>query len=293
MYQVIGCLTERHDLLLVATAAAVCVLASVAAFALLGRAEAARGWERRIWLGFAAVAAGGGTWATHFVAMLGYDPGLPAAYDLALTLASAGVAVAAAAAGLGLYLARPAAAAGRAAGGGVVGLGVGAMHYLGMAALRMPGRIVFDTPLVAISVALGAALAAMAFAAAPQGGGPRLLGRSATLAALIAAVAVAGLLAALLAALVEARLALAASAAEAARRLRELADATFEGIAICDGSRIAEANQQLAEFLGRPRDTVVGAAITDVLSPAGGSDLAALLAEARTRPAAAALVGAD
>ena len=58
MYQVIGCLTERHDLLLVATAAAVCVLASVATFALLGRAEAARGWGRRIWLGLAAVAAG-------------------------------------------------------------------------------------------------------------------------------------------------------------------------------------------------------------------------------------------
>ena len=38
---------------------------------------------------------------------------------------------------------------------------------------------------------------------------------------------------------------------------------------------------------------MVGAAITDVLRPAGGSDLAALLAEARTRPVAAALVGAD
>jgi NO-binding membrane sensor protein with MHYT domain len=43
LYKVIGCLTERHDLLLVATAAAVCILASVATFALLGRAEAARG----------------------------------------------------------------------------------------------------------------------------------------------------------------------------------------------------------------------------------------------------------
>src|SRR4051812_49816604 len=101
----------------------------------------------------------------HFVAMLGYDPGLPAAYDLALTLASAGVAVAAAAAGLGLYLARPAAAAGRAVGGAVVGVGIGAMHYLGIAALRIPGHIVFDTPHLVISLALGAALAAVALAA--------------------------------------------------------------------------------------------------------------------------------
>ena len=38
---------------------------------------------------------------------------------------------------------------------------------------------------------------------------------------------------------------------------------------------------------------MVGAAITDMLRPAGGSDLAALLAEARTRPVAAALAGAD
>jgi diguanylate cyclase len=328
MYRVIGCLTDQHDLLLVAAAIVVCALASLAAFVLLERVEAAQGRRRWIWFSLAATAVGGGTWATHFVAMLGYNPGLPATYDFVLTLASVGIAIAASAVGLGMSLARPT-AAGRAAGGVVVGLGVGAMHYLGMGALLVPGQVLFDAPLVATSVVLGAALAAAAFATAPRGQRAHLLDRSVILAtaiivlhftgmgavtvlpdgalahhtgavldrrwlaALVAMVAVAALFGTLVAIWIDARFAIALRATEAARHLRGLADATFEGIAICDGPRITEANQQLAELLGRPRDEVIGTAIADILRPADGSDLAALLADVRSRPAAAALAGPD
>jgi hypothetical protein len=47
-------------------------------------------------------------------------------------------------------------------GGAMVGGGIAAMHYTGIAALEIPGRIIWDPVLVAVSIALGALIGAAA-----------------------------------------------------------------------------------------------------------------------------------
>jgi NO-binding membrane sensor protein with MHYT domain len=74
MYQVLNCLGYEHDLRLVALAGAVCLLACAVAVSLFHRARASQGRTRLKWMALDTVAAGCGIWATHFIAMLAYDP---------------------------------------------------------------------------------------------------------------------------------------------------------------------------------------------------------------------------
>ena len=102
MGRVIGCITEQHDPVLLGSALLVCALAWLVGFRLLARAEqvAPYSLSRRIRLGVASLAIGLGSWATHFMAAMAYDPGVPHGYDLGTTIASAELAVAGAAVGL-------------------------------------------------------------------------------------------------------------------------------------------------------------------------------------------------
>src|SRR6202161_1945956 len=88
MFRVYTCLTVDHDLWLVVLAAAVCFLASTVAVSLFQRAQATIGRTRLVWLGLDAAAAGCGIWATHFIAMLAYEPDISAGYNLGLTILS-------------------------------------------------------------------------------------------------------------------------------------------------------------------------------------------------------------
>src|SRR5216684_8523108 len=100
MFRVLTCLTGEHDWRLVVLAGLVCFLASVVAVSLFHRACATRGRARATWLGCAGAATGCGIWATHFIAMLAYDPGLPIAYNVGLTALSLLAAAAITGAGL-------------------------------------------------------------------------------------------------------------------------------------------------------------------------------------------------
>src|ERR1700675_2741299 len=88
MYRILTCLTVEHDWRLVVLAAGVCFLASGVAISLFHRAQVVTGRERLVWLSLDAAAAGFGIWATHFIAMLAYDPGIGASYNLGLTILS-------------------------------------------------------------------------------------------------------------------------------------------------------------------------------------------------------------
>ena len=104
MFRVYTCLTADHDWRLVLLAVAVCFLASAAAVSLLHRAQATTGRTRLAWLSLDAAAAGCGTWATHFIAMLAYDPGIGAGYNLVVTILSLLIAVLVTGVGLGVAL---------------------------------------------------------------------------------------------------------------------------------------------------------------------------------------------
>ena len=159
MFRVLSCLAVEHDLRLVAVAGLVCFLASLSAISLFNRARATAGSARVSWIAAAGVATGAGIWATHFIAMLAYEPGIPIAYDIWLTSASLAAAVAVTA--CGLAVATYGTSAFRVAGAGaIVGAGVATMHYLGMWAVELPGRITWAPDLVAASIVIGMALGA-------------------------------------------------------------------------------------------------------------------------------------
>src|ERR1700676_4891373 len=170
MFQVYTCLTVDHDWRLVVLAGAVCFLASAVAISLFHRAQATIGRTQLVWLTLDAAAAGCGIWATHFIAMLAYDPAIGAGYNFVLTILSLLIAVLITGAGLGAALLD----FGRwtaVGGGAVVGGGIAAMHYTGMMALEVPGRLTWAPNLVVASIALGIAFGAVAlhFAARRDG----------------------------------------------------------------------------------------------------------------------------
>jgi NO-binding membrane sensor protein with MHYT domain/signal transduction histidine kinase len=154
MFRVLTCLTGEHDLRLVVLAGIVCFLASVTAINLFHRARSTQAGARAAWLLTAGAATGCGIWGTHFIAMLAYEPGVATAYDIGLTVLSLVIAVGVTGVGLSVAVYCPSRWSAP-AGGGIVGAGVACMHYLGMWALEVPGRVTWWLDLVAVSVALG------------------------------------------------------------------------------------------------------------------------------------------
>ena len=158
MLRVLGCITGQHDLRFVAIAGLICAFASWTAVALLMRAGVTRNAARWRWIATAATVFGAGIWTTHFVAMLAYHSVLPITYDFVLTGLSIVIAIAFSGAGFSLLFTRK----WRLMGGAIVGLGISAMHYTGMAALRGPFVLAWDRDYVIASIAMGAALATLA-----------------------------------------------------------------------------------------------------------------------------------
>lgn len=159
MYRVIACLTEQHDYRLVALAAFICVASAFTAFWLLPLATETSGRRRQILVLLMSCSTAGGIWATHFVAMLAYDAGMPVSYDMKLTVASFLAAAATTWAGFSLVATDR---LGRVfAGGLIIGLGIAAMHFIGIAAIIIPGRLSWDPALVASSIGAGTLITAM------------------------------------------------------------------------------------------------------------------------------------
>lgn len=146
---------SSYNLFLVALSFVVSVMGSYTALQLATGIPGSRGKSFWLWLIGAAVALGGcGIWAMHFIAMLAYQLPMEVAYDTGLTILSMLIAVIVVGAGFFIV--------GRSGGkllllllaGLITGLGVASMHYMGMAAMQMPGEIVYDNTLVGISVVI-------------------------------------------------------------------------------------------------------------------------------------------
>src|SRR5215468_8183753 len=88
MLTVYDCIVTAHDLRFVGLAAAICALASFTAISLLHHVRRSTGNMRFAWLVVSATSTGFGIWATHFIAMLAFSPGMPTAYNVALTTLS-------------------------------------------------------------------------------------------------------------------------------------------------------------------------------------------------------------
>ncbi|WP_068088424.1 bifunctional diguanylate cyclase/phosphodiesterase [Novosphingobium rosa] len=142
------CLVDQHQPSLVLLAIIICLLTATGGLTLLRHAHQ-HGSE--LWALAAGVSTGFGVWAVHFVAMLGYTPGLDMAYRPGLTVASLVVAVAGVTLGLTLALRFPS-RSGLAVAACVTGLAIAAMHYIGASALDLPARLVWRPVMVGGSV---------------------------------------------------------------------------------------------------------------------------------------------
>src|ERR1700694_951617 len=292
MFKIYNCIAYAHDLRLVGLAAAICVLASFAAINLLHHARKSSGHMRGVWLAVSAVSSGFGIWATHFVAMLAFTPGIPSGYNVILTILSLIAAVLLTGAGLAVSLA-PNWRHGPWVGGAIVAGGIAAMHYTGMAAFEIQGLILWASALVATSIVLGAAIGAVALPVGLHGKEERWKIGGAVLLTLaicshhftaMGAVSIipdptmevsqsalpAGWLAvgAAIASFAIIGLALAGVVLDIrdhrrseleVSRMRDLANASVEGLLVCDGEVIVSVNTSFAVLTGLSTANLVGA----------------------------------
>jgi PAS domain S-box-containing protein len=145
-------LINSYNYALVALSVLIAMLASYAALSLAGRVTAAAGWTRAVWLLGGAVAMGTGIWSMHYIGMLAFILPVPVAYHWPTVLLSLCAAIVASA--IALYVvSRQMMNAFRALVGSVLmGAGIASMHYIGMAAMRLPAMCQFSSSLVVLSV---------------------------------------------------------------------------------------------------------------------------------------------
>jgi diguanylate cyclase (GGDEF)-like protein/PAS domain S-box-containing protein len=151
-----------YDYRLVAFSVLLAMLASYAALDLAGRVTAAQRWARAIWLSGGAVAMGLGIWSMHYIGMLAFRLPVDILYHYPTVILSLLAAIAASAVAL-FIVSRPRMGVEQEILGSVVmGIGIASMHYIGMAAMRLPAEMEYRRDRVAISVAAAIAVSLVA-----------------------------------------------------------------------------------------------------------------------------------
>jgi diguanylate cyclase (GGDEF)-like protein len=161
MMKVLGCIAYEHDPWFVVVALLVAAAGSWGTARLFVRSMSARGAQRSGWHFLTGISAAVAIWCTHFIAMLGFNPGVPVVFDTRLTMLSLLVAMLGATAGL-VVAADWRARFAPVTGGMIVGLAIALMHYTGMLAYRVEGIVTWNVPYVGSSIVLSVVLSAIA-----------------------------------------------------------------------------------------------------------------------------------
>lgn len=310
MFRVVECIASQHQHAVIFLAALVWAFGSIAFFVLLKRSMDCVEQRRRKWLITASCMAGFGVWATHFIAMMAYDGGMPLSFGPGLTLVSLLFVVMGFGASMQILGRHPDWKRSITA-GLITGSGIAAMHFTGMEAIIAPAQIRYEMPAVIIALFLVSISFSSAFHVfyrlhgvvkilIPAGFSIfgvlalHFIAMSATvlipdptqglsaqhsspdwLVIAIAAVTLAMIVALILSAIVDKML----------TDLRGLTDATLEGLAIVSQDRIIEVNRQLASLLGVSIENLLRSSPDHWLKPVDGKSLSA----ARDHPVEATL----
>lgn len=169
-------LMSSYDQLLVIVSIFVAFLASYTALDMAGRVATSTGKVAHIWLLGGGFAMGVGIWSMHFIGMLAMNMAMAMSYDPTLTIISMVIAVAASIFALWIVCYGELPLHRLMIGALVLGSGVVAMHYTGMAALLFEPGIVWNWNWIILSVviALAASTAALWLAFKLRQGGGRL-----------------------------------------------------------------------------------------------------------------------
>ncbi|MCB1426919.1 MAG: MHYT domain-containing protein [Zhengella sp.] len=130
-------LEYSHDWRLVMAAFAIALMAGFTGLSLTRGASRLEVGRRKAVVSMASVALGGGIWSMHFVAMLGLQLPILYFYDVLTTLISALVAILMTGVALLILHFRERSAGNLALAGAVIGLGIVAMHYIGMSGMEL------------------------------------------------------------------------------------------------------------------------------------------------------------
>src|SRR5471032_880152 len=156
-------LIGSYSLTLVFISLCVAILASYTALDLTGRIATAKGRAVHLWTAGGALAMGVGVWSMHFIGMLAFKLPIDLGYDLNITLLSLIIAILSC--GFALWLVSQARLPvwQLCFGALIMGAGISAMHYTGMAAMLMQPGIDYDPTLFGASllIAVGASAAAL------------------------------------------------------------------------------------------------------------------------------------
>src|ERR1700757_5177257 len=145
-------LIGSYNYALVALSVLIAMFASYAALDLAGRVTAAGGWTRAVWLLGGAGAMGTGIWSMHYIGMLAFILPVPVAYHWPTVLLSLLAAILASVVALAVVSRQKMGVSRAVAGSALMGAGVASMHYIGMAAMRLPAICQFNSSLVVMSV---------------------------------------------------------------------------------------------------------------------------------------------
>ncbi|MEE2952947.1 MAG: EAL domain-containing protein [Pseudomonadota bacterium] len=305
MNAIVTCLTESHDLGLLYAAAGICLIGVYASFSLAAHAARSEGRVRHGWAAIGIVSAGSTTWATHMIALLAYEPGLLSAFEpisliLSLLLAVAGLSLS-----MSLAIGRKSRSR-RVFAGLIMGLSIATLHYVGQSSYLVTGHIDWDPLYVAGSIGLSMPIFAAAMVVAGERNRYLRLAAPPLLVAAIAILHVMGMtalqitydplvtfpplalapeiVAPIVAIVALGLIALAflglrfsiAARAQAHRdrkRLIELANLAFEGLAICENGIVTSANDSLQRLTGYDQGDLTGEPIAKLI---GDFDLAAM-----------------
>ncbi len=160
----VALLGHSHDPLLVVLSYLIASAAAFTALALakrVSRSSSPRGRELWRWVG--AFALGGGIWSMHFIGMLAFRAPLDIRYEHGITALSLLIAVAVSYVVMRVLGRDRLSVAQYALAGTAAGIGIAAMHYTGMAAIRSLATLYYAPLAFAASVliAIGASIAAL------------------------------------------------------------------------------------------------------------------------------------
>ncbi len=130
------------------------MFASYTALDMAGRVTETKGRSARWWLIGGSVAMGIGIWSMHFLGMLAFRLPVPMGYDPLITFLSLLIAIASSAFALWMVCQQRLSWSRLCVGAVLMGTGVCAMHYTGMAAMRMHPGIRYIPSLFLLSVAI-------------------------------------------------------------------------------------------------------------------------------------------
>jgi len=151
----------HYDPLLVILSVLMAIFSSWMGLQIAGQASVNRA-QRSIVLTTGSLALGSGVWAMHFIGMLAFDLCTRVDYDPVTTIVSLLPSIGASFVALSLIGRKRLGGWALLGGGVLVGAGIGAMHYTGMASMQMSLLLRYDPWMFALSIAVAVVLSTLA-----------------------------------------------------------------------------------------------------------------------------------